>query len=175
MSPEAWNNCPSKLNPADIPTRRLGATDLKDNETWWYGPKFLRQTPDNWPDQPKAHTLDGDQIQDELKAEFRRDLQKVPANYTSVTETSVESVVDPYRYSDVMKLLHVTALVLRFIRNLKDTQTRSGIKEEAESLSLEEVTAAGNLWLKEIQGLLVKSSKFDQLKVSLRLIIDESV
>ena len=33
MSPEAWNYCPGKLNPADIPTRGLGATDVKDNET----------------------------------------------------------------------------------------------------------------------------------------------
>ena len=68
----------------------------------------------------------------------------------------------------------MTALVLRLIRKLKATRTRSGTKEEAESLSLEEVAVAENLWLKEIQGLLVKSSKFDQLKVSLRLIIDES-
>ena len=41
-------------------------------------------------------------------------------------------------------------------------------------MSLEQVTAAEILWLEEIQGLLVKSSKFDQLKVSLHLIIDES-
>ena len=39
---------------------------------------------------------------------------------------------------------------------------------------MEEVAAAENLWLKEIQELLVKSSKFDQFKVSLHLIIDES-
>ena len=113
-------------------------------------------------------------IQDELKAEFRRNLQKVSANYTSATETSVESVINPYTYNDVMELFHVIALVLRFIRNLKATRPRSGIKGEAESLSLGEVTAAENLWLKEIHGLLVKSSKFDQLKVSLHLIIDES-
>ena len=118
--------------------------------------------------------LDGDQIQDELKAEFRRNLQKVSANYTSAPETSVESVIDPCRYSDVMKLFHVTALVLRFICNLKATRIKPGIKEQAESLSLQEVAAAENLWLKEIQGLLVKSSKFDQLKVSLHLIMDES-
>ena len=93
VSPEAWNYCLGKLNPADIPTRGLEATDLKDNETWWYGPKFLQQTSDNWPEQPKVHTLDGDQIQNELKAEFRRNLQKVSANYTSAPETSVESVI----------------------------------------------------------------------------------
>ena len=67
VSPEAWNCCPGKLNPADIPTRGLGVTYLKDNETWWYGPKFLRQTSDNWPEQPNAHMPDGDQIQHELK------------------------------------------------------------------------------------------------------------
>ena len=64
---------------------------------------------------------DGNQIQDELKAEFRRNSQKVSANYTSAPETSVESVIDPYRYSDVIELFHVTVLVLRFIRNLKAT------------------------------------------------------
>ena len=70
---------------------------------------------------PKTHMLDDDQIQDELKVEFRRDLQKESANYTSATEISVESVIDPYRYSDVMKLFHVTALFLKFIHNLKAT------------------------------------------------------
>ena len=145
VSPKAWNYCPGKLNPADIPTRGLGATDLKDNETWWYGPKFLRQTSDNWPEQPNTHMPDGNQIQDELKAEFRRNFQKVSTNYTSAPETSVESVIDPYGYSDVIELFHVSVLVLRFIRNLKATRTRPGIKEEAESLSLEEVAAAENL------------------------------
>ena len=137
--------------------------------------QFLRQTSDNWPEQPNTHMPDGNQIQDELKAEFRRNFQKVSTNYTSAPETSVESVIDLYRYSDVIELFHVTVLVLRFIRNLKATRTRPGIKEEAESLSLEEVAAAENLWLEEIQRLLVKSSKFDQLKVSLHLIIDENV
>ena len=73
-----------------------------------------------------------------------------------------------------MKLFHVIALVLRLICNLKVTRTRSGINEEAESLGLEEVAAAENLWLKEMQGPLVKTIKFGQLKVSLHLIIDES-
>ena len=63
--PEAWNRCPGKLNPADIPIRGLGATDLKDNETWWYELEFLQQTPDNWPERPNAHMLDDDQVQDE--------------------------------------------------------------------------------------------------------------
>ena len=133
----------------------------------------MRQTPDNWPEQPNTHMPDSDQIQDELKAEFRRNFQKVSTNYTYAPETSVELVIDLYRYSDFMKLFHVTALVLRSIRSLKAIRTRPGIKEKVESLSLQEVAAAESLWLKEIQGLLVKSSKFDQLKV-LRLIIDES-
>ena len=81
MSPEAWNYCPGKPNPADIPTGGLGATDLKDNETWWYGPEFLQETPDNWPEQPNTHMLDGDQIQDEL----RLNLEEIFRKYQQIT------------------------------------------------------------------------------------------
>ena len=66
--PEAWNFCPGRLNPADLPTRGVKARALKNSEIWWQGPKFLREPEEAWPEQPYMQAPH-DQVQDELKAE----------------------------------------------------------------------------------------------------------
>ena len=40
---EAWNFCPGRLNPADLPTRGEKARDLKNSEIWCHKPKFLHE------------------------------------------------------------------------------------------------------------------------------------
>ena len=44
-----WRHCPTKQNPADIPTRKTTVPELKDSDLWWHGPEFLRRAPKNWP------------------------------------------------------------------------------------------------------------------------------
>ena len=63
--PEAWDFCPGRLNPADLPTRGINATDLKDNETCWYKLRSLHLPPDGCREQPLIRTPYG-HIQDEL-------------------------------------------------------------------------------------------------------------
>ena len=50
--PEQWRHVPGRINPADKGTRGMKASELTVDDTWWHGPSFLRQSPDNWP--PRA-------------------------------------------------------------------------------------------------------------------------
>ena len=38
VSPEHWNHCPGKDNPADIPLHGSRADVLKQSKKWWNGP-----------------------------------------------------------------------------------------------------------------------------------------
>ena len=47
--PRQWLHVPSALNPADIGTRTITASGLKDNKLWWEGPEFLKLKVNEWP------------------------------------------------------------------------------------------------------------------------------
>ena len=173
--PEAWNFCPGRLNPADLPTRGVKTRDLKNSDIWWQGPKFLCESEEAWPKQPNIQAP-YDQVQDELKAEFRKSIQKLSTNYATVMVTcSVEVVINPKNYGDVVQLFRITAYVLKFIRKLKSSVApKLKTEDEGEVLTVDEINKAEMLWLQEIQKSIVNSQKFSQLKASLRLFVDEN-
>ena len=47
--------------PADIGSRGMSATELKDNELWWTGPKWLKGPPENYPPQLTLKELESDE------------------------------------------------------------------------------------------------------------------
>ena len=46
---EQWHHCPGVINPADLPSRGLSATELITSKLWWHGPDFIHEDPKNWP------------------------------------------------------------------------------------------------------------------------------
>ena len=38
-----WRHCPGTLNPADIPTRGMSATEFANNDVWFKSPDFIRK------------------------------------------------------------------------------------------------------------------------------------
>ena len=173
--PEARNFCPGRLNPADLPTRGVKTRDLKNSDIWLQGPKFLRESEEAWPKQPNIQ-VPYDQVQDELKAEFRKSIQKLSTNYaTAMVTCSVEVVINPKNYGDVAQLFRITAYVLKFIRKLKSSVApKLRTEDEGEVLTVDEINKAEMLWLQEIQKFIVNSQKLSQLKASLRLFVDEN-
>lgn len=48
-SVQDWNKVDTKLNPADIVSRGMHTSDLKNSELWWQGPRFLQLAVETWP------------------------------------------------------------------------------------------------------------------------------
>ncbi|XP_061392123.1 uncharacterized protein LOC133327612 [Musca vetustissima] len=44
-----WRHVVSNCNPADLATRGLTPSELKDNKLWWHGPEWLILDENNWP------------------------------------------------------------------------------------------------------------------------------
>ena len=172
---EAWNFCPGRLNPADLPTREVKARNLKNSEIWWHGPKFLCEPQEAWPEQPNIQ-VPYDQVQDEMKAESGKSIQKLSTNYaTGEVTSSVEAVMNHKNYGDVAQLFRITAYVLTFIRKLKSfVAPKLETEDEGECLIVDEINKAEMLWLQEIEKSILNSQKFSQLKASLRLFADKN-
>ena len=55
-NPEQWWYIPTTSNPVDCATRGLTVAELKTNDCWWNGPKFLQGPREHWPEM-KFETL----------------------------------------------------------------------------------------------------------------------
>ena len=49
IPPGHWNHVQGSDNPADCASRGLYPKELKNHETWWYGPRWLREPQSQWP------------------------------------------------------------------------------------------------------------------------------
>ena len=47
--PDEWRHVPGKLNPADEATRSELSPDFTISDSWFYGPKFLYEEEEKWP------------------------------------------------------------------------------------------------------------------------------
>ena len=68
-NPEQWRHVPTTSNPADYGTRGLTVAELKNNDCWWNGPKFLQGPRKHWPE-TKFETPASEAF-DEVKFESR--------------------------------------------------------------------------------------------------------
>ncbi|XP_037823160.1 uncharacterized protein LOC119611586, partial [Lucilia sericata] len=99
-----WRHITSKQNPADLATRGISSSEIKDNSLWWQGPHVLQGFT------MEASTMSTASIPSNIDLEER----KVIATATSVKQTDLFHLFSSYD-----KLLRVTALILRFFGNCK--------------------------------------------------------
>ena len=79
---------------------------------------------------------------------------------------SLTNIFEPQKYRDFKKLIRLTALVLRAVKNFK-TGTRG--EEPNGLLSTGEYALEEILWIREMQQSVIKSHKFKELKQQLAL------
>ncbi|XP_050314830.1 uncharacterized protein LOC126749190 [Anthonomus grandis grandis] len=96
-----WRHVPTQENPADHLSRGLYDNQILEMDMWWYGPKFLKAPPAEWPTSlSKLDTVP------ELK----------PFSTTVLPTIKIEEF--PFeRFSQFSRLIHVTAYILRFKNN----------------------------------------------------------
>ena len=162
---EQWNHCLGGENPADLGSRGVTATTIKNSRLWWQGPEWLSRMPDEW---PSVNVEPTPESQVEIKASRR-------VNTLLAAEKkrcSIASIIDVNAYSSCTKLFRVTACVYRFARNLKLKVKK--VKNLAfGNLTDTEVDEAENLWVKEAQSSLTDQKNFKQIGRDLRLYSDE--
>ena len=142
---------PGVLNPANLPSWGVNASELTTSRMWWTGPTFLQLPPDKWPQQEPV-TSD-----DYAEGEVVKTQPTVSHVFsTSVTQvdklSNLEQVIKPHRFSTLVKLLRVTVFVLHFSKRLE----HATVPEGKELLAVE-MTEAKLFWIKAIQ-----SSQFNQ-------------
>ena len=81
-------------------------------------------------------------------------------------------LIDCKRFSNLKKLLIVSALVLRFVKNMKCILT--GKERVGGEVTLLEMRNSELEWLKFEQHCIIQNSKFQRKKHSLNLYFDEN-
>lgn len=144
-------HCPGELNPADLPSRGLSAKELSSSNAWWNGPSFLYRSENEWPETSQSEQVNEEQI-------LREAVKNVPDVMHSLITTAynnfnpkVDQIIDIRRFSDVTKLIRVTAFVIKFINKLKN-RTLENHKGEMEDLTTIELKDAENLWIQSVQA-----------------------
>ena len=143
-----WRYCPSADNAADLLTRDITYDALKSSMQWKHGQKWV-SSPSQWQQSDALHI----QITDE-------ELEMVQKITTLVTTlVGILSFIDISRFNSLSKLLSVTAYVLRFIHN-----SRQSIPSRIVGpLSTLELRAANLKWLHSIQHTIF-SDKIQNLQ-----------
>ena len=148
-----WRHCPGKQNPADLPSRGTSAKDLTNNAIWWNGPEFLHQPETEWPTNESTHFGDEEALKEAANNAVNITHSLVNSTANEPTTPKVDNLIDITRFSDLTKLLRVTALVVKFVNKLKSTvPTKSSSGSGTEILTALELTNAEELWIKAVQA-----------------------
>ena len=110
INPENWRHCPGSSNPADLPSRGASAVELSENKLWWNGPPWLAAGAEPHDTNKTMPT--------ECEVELKRKIHGMVSVEVN-SNKDVESIMDPLRYSSMLKLLRVTATVVRAVRKFK--------------------------------------------------------
>ena len=135
--PSQWRHVPGTQNPADIGSRGLPASKLKDCVLWWNGPEFLMRDRGEWP-HPMTSSLPADQ------PELKRKSARPAVSFVGKAATS-QPLVDPARFSSWSKYRRIVAWMHRFIWNVRTKEKRHG------PLMVEELLQAEQFIIQEDQ------------------------
>ncbi|XP_037931689.1 uncharacterized protein LOC119666483 [Teleopsis dalmanni] len=130
-----WRHCDGKCNPADLLTRGIKAKQLMQSELRKWGPSWLIMESNEW---------------NISKIEDSATLITKVLQEENVCNISKETKFDIQKFSNLRKMLRVTAYVFRFLRNIKNKGIQQSINTELEKiddLTLEELNKAEVYWI----------------------------
>ena len=119
--PSSWRYVPTNKNPADMISRGVNASQLRDLELWWSGPDFLKYDESEWPKSPQ-HTP--------------HELPEIK----SVPVSIYNPIIKFNDYSKLTKLQRTMAYAKRYIHNLQNKT-----KKHTGHLSVDELNVSFNL------------------------------
>ena len=160
---EDWGHVPGVENPADLGSRGVSANHLKNSRLWWEGPNWLKEHESKW---PKSFLLENSsEVEDERKGtNVMLTVQK--------ERKGVSNVIQIGRYGSLLRLLRVTALVIRFIKNLKEKKAKRDINIGRHEVG--EIENAEKVLIKDVQETLRERADFERVSRQLGIVNDES-
>ena len=174
LTPRAWRYCPTADNPADLLTRGINVASLDSSVLWKHGPAWLT-TIDQWPVWSHTEILHIHSQEDIVDSETQENATGIEQNRETA---GLHCIITISNHSSLDKLLGVTAYVLRFIRNTKQSTSKS-----TGPLSVQELHKAKLVWIrnyqqqvfsKEHHNITSKGSNRLLLVRQLRLFLDNS-
>ncbi|XP_071036959.1 uncharacterized protein [Parasteatoda tepidariorum] len=115
-SPRMWYHCPCSDNPADKITRGVKIKDLVCDSVWAYGPSWLSESEENWPDKNSS----------EIALLSSCDEERCDMTPPVVKNCEIQPILCISKFSKIRKLVRVTSYVFRFINILKTKQKCTG-------------------------------------------------
>ncbi|XP_006817251.1 uncharacterized protein LOC102807024 [Saccoglossus kowalevskii] len=176
---QEYRYVPTSQNPADLLTRGISPRQLSDSRIWWFGPDWLTNSA-LWPkcelfpiektdsvneqfDAAIHHmstvskpTLLQTEFGDILSATNMRDTPVNTDNFPRQVGFSIDNIFQVNNYRDLPHLLRITALVLRFVHNIKAKLTRRPLNISSRHGSVptaSEINDAEHRWLKAVQHI----------------------
>ncbi|XP_018316899.1 uncharacterized protein, partial [Mycetomoellerius zeteki] len=129
-----WRFIPGKDNPADCATRGLTPTQLSTHSIWNFGPNWLKQPHQRWPQEPQSQArVEG--------------LEENPKAVLGATQSNHELWDLLFGYSSLARLLRITALCIGFTSRLR----KSSQPFLLESLTPQELETATMYWIGSVQ------------------------
>ena len=162
---EDWAYCSTEENPADLGSRGVLASQLKENQLWWRGPSWLIERPEDWPVLTESLRTPESLIEEKKSAAVMMTKAEIVSG--------IAGVIDVNDYSTLQRLVRVTAWIKRFIDNsrakAKQNEKRTG-RLEADELKCAEIE-----WLKSVQSDLKQQTNFKQLVSELGIKEDRAI
>ena len=153
-----WRHVPGSINPADIATRNITVKDLDPESIWFTGPKFLLSPSSDWPNKD---------VDDNIVHELKRSTVSLVAKIKKSEDYGGISIQN---FSDINRLLRVTAYILRFkhniIASIRNQDKRTG------DLNVSDIKEAEKFLIIKNQQFIVESDKFTLITKSLNVITD---
>ena len=104
-----WHHVKSRDNPADVLSRGISLSELKDHNLWWKGPTFLSETAINW-------SKNQDDLNFNVNTIITCSSYQTTFNLLKPKSTPIWDLID--KYSTLEKLLRITSYCFRFISPL---------------------------------------------------------
>lgn len=142
--PEDWIYCPGEDNPADLLTRGVSATTLRESRIWWRGPEWLPKPRSDWPTDPSRLK---DACGEQMVPPQPGDKVSQFAGVLLQTQGNSEPILCLERFSSLQKLLRITAQVFRFMERCRRTQ-----RSFPASITAEEMDRAEIFWIRHTQN-----------------------
>ena len=168
---EGWKYCPTDSNPADIPSRGMDPSQLATRALWVKGPEWLSHCGEELNSTGVIKHIPEDCLT-EMTVKNRENL-KTSTLLLNTNPSSISCVIDISRFSNLQRLLRVTAYVLRFLENLK--VKLSGDNEGlilSSNIGAKEMEEAEQYWILDVQKSLHLNKKFENWKREFDLFTD---